>query len=506
MTHPIGCTLEIDLLPRICASSDVQLSQNNPEKRPHKLDNHTATGRFLGYTATNKNMYLRDDKTHHTKITIYCTFDEAGLTLPALEQPPSSKALQNMGITEQQEPETTDTNIATPEPMLQVKLLSDNATMPTKATDDAAGYDVYSAKALTITPGQRALIPLDIAATPPQGIYIQLASRSGIAAKHGLDTKTGVIDADFTGNITLVLHNSGAEDFPVNIGDHIAQILIIPVLNPTPTKVDFLTPTTGGDNGFGSMVTSTIWALHHTDPPDSAHVDHESSIMVPSLPYDIYMSQDPFDSVQHITIAVKGDNPYMGMQFRLCPHRNHLQLQNMAISTPGSHIPKWRSVLQNAYLLTFQHQPIHTIEQLEQAVQQAKETGVIKATCTFATDRSYRLHPQKGIPQLYFDQLNTIAKHLQDIEAETERTTPKICATSGHPQEHTTAQPNTLSQLKQCLDWPEWKESRYKMLNQYKEQGMFSNPLPLPSNSNALRMLWTYQQKPRGAESHGVQR
>jgi hypothetical protein len=44
------------------------------------------------------------------------------------------------------------------------------------------------------------------------------------------------------------------------------------------------------------------------------------------------------------------------------------------------------------------------------------------------------------------------------------------------------------------------------MLNQYKEQGMFSNPLPLPSNSNALRMLWTYQQKPRGAESDGVQR
>lgn len=56
----------------------------------------------------------------------------------------------------------------------------------------------------------------------------------------------------------------------------------------------------------------------------------------------------------------------------------------------------------------------------------------------------------------------------------------------------------TLSQLRKRSDWPAWLESQYKMLNQYRAQGMFSEPMPLPSNSNALRMLWIYLQKHNG--------
>jgi hypothetical protein len=69
----------------------------NPGRRPYKLDLHTATGRFLGYTATNKNIIYIDDVTKRIKIATHCVFDEAGVTLPPLEQSPAQQALQKAG-------------------------------------------------------------------------------------------------------------------------------------------------------------------------------------------------------------------------------------------------------------------------------------------------------------------------------------------------------------------------------------------------------------------------
>lgn len=67
-----------------------------------------------------------------------------------------------------------------------------------------------------------------------------------------------------------------------------------------------------------------------------------------------------------------------------------------------------------AYILTFNDQDIRTLKDLEDAVLQAKQARLFKATCTFATDKSHGIHPHHGMPQLYFDQLNVIAKHLQE--------------------------------------------------------------------------------------------
>jgi dUTP pyrophosphatase len=86
-----------------------------------------------------------------------------------------------------------------------VKLLTEDATMPSRATDDLAGFDVYSAIDITIPPHQRRSIPLDISITPPHGMYTQIMPRSGLAYKHALDTKAGVIDRDYTGNVTSVI-------------------------------------------------------------------------------------------------------------------------------------------------------------------------------------------------------------------------------------------------------------------------------------------------------------
>jgi hypothetical protein len=172
----------------------------------------------------------------------------------------------------------------------------------------------------------------------------------------------------------------------------------------------------------------------------------------------------------------------------------------MALSTPGSRIPKWRSLPRNAYVLKIDGHDIQSMEDLNNAIHQARQRGLIKATCTFAIDKSYGIHPHHGIPQLYFDQLNVIARHLQEITQQEQQsnnqTTVRTLKTPSVPAtDHTISRAFTISELRKRDDWPEWKASRYKMLDQYLEQGMFSDPMPLPSNANSLRMLWTYLLK-----------
>ncbi len=135
-----------------------------PGKRPCKLDTHTCSGIFLGYTATERNIYYKDTITQRIKITTHCSFDEGGLTLPPAERSPSATTLYHAGLRD-----NTPTFDSPNEPtndVSYIKLLTSRAKMPTRTTDGAAGYDLYSAIHVTIDPKQRTLIPLDIT-TPP---------------------------------------------------------------------------------------------------------------------------------------------------------------------------------------------------------------------------------------------------------------------------------------------------------------------------------------------------
>jgi dUTP pyrophosphatase len=201
-----------------------------PGKRGLKLDSNAASGRFLGYTASDRNVYYIDSVTGKVKITTHCIFDEAGMTLPEKERSPANMALIQQGYSTQGN-EIPDSNLSPiqidsdPQNIAYIKLLTEQATMPMRATDDSAGFDVYSATALTISPNERKSVPLDISITPPQGMYIQIMPRSGLAYKHGIDTKAGVIDRDYTGNIQVILHNAGNEPFTITKGDRVAQII-----------------------------------------------------------------------------------------------------------------------------------------------------------------------------------------------------------------------------------------------------------------------------------------
>ena len=117
---------------------------------------------------------------------------------------------------------------------LIVKLLSEAAVLPKKNTINLAGYDMSSAVDAVVSANDKAIVPTDIAVAIPEGTYSQIAPRSGLAAKHHLAVGAGVIDADYRGNVRVVLFNHGNLDFHVSKGDRIAQLLLERIA-PTPT-------------------------------------------------------------------------------------------------------------------------------------------------------------------------------------------------------------------------------------------------------------------------------
>lgn len=136
--------------------------------------------------------------------------------------------------------------------LLKVKLLSEHATVPTKGTEHAAGYDLYSAYEYVIEPRERCLVKTDIAISIPEDSYGRIASRSGLAVKHGIFIGTGTIDKDYIGNIGAVLFNFSDNPFVIKRGDRVAQLIIQKIHYADIAIVDTLDDTERGDKGYGS--------------------------------------------------------------------------------------------------------------------------------------------------------------------------------------------------------------------------------------------------------------
>lgn len=111
-----------------------------------------------------------------------------------------------------------------PKESMKVRMLDPLATPPVKVSEDAAGFDITTIKDFELAPGERWLIHTGVAVQLPKGTYGRLASRSGLATRHGITVGSGVSDADFRGEIKVLLFNNG--NFPVQfaVGDRVAQI------------------------------------------------------------------------------------------------------------------------------------------------------------------------------------------------------------------------------------------------------------------------------------------
>lgn len=136
---------------------------------------------------------------------------------------------------------------------LGIKKLTNDAIMPTRGSDGAVGYDLYSTED-TVVPCQagRALVGTGISIVLPPGVYGRVASRSGLAVKHCINVGAGVIDPDYTGEIKVVLFNHGENDFEIKRGDRIAQLVLERCETPPVKEIEIIEETDRGSGGFGS--------------------------------------------------------------------------------------------------------------------------------------------------------------------------------------------------------------------------------------------------------------
>jgi dUTP pyrophosphatase len=130
--------------------------------------------------------------------------------------------------------------------------------LPSYETASAAGMDLRAAidEALPVmlAPGQRSIIPTGLCIALPDGFEAQIRPRSGLAAKHGITclNSPGTIDADYRGEVKVILINLGDEPFAIQRGERIAQMLIAPVTQARWIEAEALDDTERGAGGFGS--------------------------------------------------------------------------------------------------------------------------------------------------------------------------------------------------------------------------------------------------------------
>ena len=135
---------------------------------------------------------------------------------------------------------------------LQVRRLSPHARLPSRATHGSAGYDLCSIEDKVLLAGDRALVRTGLALGVPSGTYGRLAPRSRLALRNGISIGAGVCDADYTGEVSVVLFNHGADKFIIHSGDRIAQLIIERIDLPDVREVDDLPTTARGAAGWGS--------------------------------------------------------------------------------------------------------------------------------------------------------------------------------------------------------------------------------------------------------------
>ena len=136
--------------------------------------------------------------------------------------------------------------------------------LPAYQSAGAAGLDLLAAvpadAPLIIPPGGRATVPTGFALVLPEGTEAQVRPRSGLAARHGVTVlnSPGTVDADYRGEVLVVLANFGDAPFSVSRGARIAQLVIAPVLRPALREVATLDPTSRGSGGFGSTGMTSV--------------------------------------------------------------------------------------------------------------------------------------------------------------------------------------------------------------------------------------------------------
>ena len=146
---------------------------------------------------------------------------------------------------------------------VNICLCRENAVLPAKGSEGAAGYDLYSTEDVTLTPGSRHVVPTGVCMKIPPTHYARVAPRSGLAVRYGIDVGAGVVDSDYRGEIMVLLCNNGTRDITLSSGSRIAQIIFERIASPsfivqTQSTFKDSDKTSRDTGGFGSTGMSTL--------------------------------------------------------------------------------------------------------------------------------------------------------------------------------------------------------------------------------------------------------
>ena len=505
-------------------------------KRYMKLDTMSSQGIFMTYSGTDKNVYVVNQDGTNERLTTHVSYDEAHMSSTKSTLPHMAISLQQKGYFH-----PTDKTITDPSTQVKIKISSPEATLPTKATPHSAGFDMYSAEQTTIPPSTQKLIDTKVSMEIPTKYFGMLKSRSGLALKHNIHVQAGIIDSDYRGHIKILLTNESDTPFEITQGMRIAQLIIFHIPNIELLTSDNLTETNRNTKGFGSSGTHKL--LHNNIPTQSnpninpthaaaAKMDDNSILDDDTIPYNVICSNDPFTDSEVIKIPVRGKHVTQGLILEHCPiFQDRIVIKSIQPGTSPRNIKRWIHRIKNCHLLQINDTLVHSVAQANKILNNiTKNDRYFKITVS--QDQRTNIHPDNGLPMLYFDQLSTISRHLHHIKAlndndtiSTTATSHKINQSSSHQQQYISKIINAVKQhgtinaakailpknkrssnkltrrkLKNMETWPEWQQSEYKQLDQYYDQQMFGEPCRLPAGANVLDLLWTYLVKTDGTK------
>ena len=393
-----------------------------PGKRSPKITKHSYTGIFLRYAKTMKNIVYLDTKTRKIKTTTFAKFDKAHFSYT--DKPPGAKILMELGLKEQ--PVEHKKPLPTSQPLQIIKKHPD-AIVPSKGSERAAGFDLYSIESITIPPQHIGVVNTGIAAVFPPNTYGRVASRSGLAVQHAIEVGGGVIDPDYTGPIKVILHNFGYHPFTINPNDRIAQLVVEKYLSP-PVKVKDMTPITArAEKGFGSTGKNKL----STTPQDNIEtpniipynteelMSNEQQVSVHrlcTLLHSCQLQMNFYEPTFTTTVQIKKNHKHPTLGLNIKNDDKGIIIISCAPGTPASKVLRWRHVLQNSRIHSINDTLINNTSNISTIIRESNghhiDITVIPPTPT-------HIHPETGIPQLNFDQFIHVADIHQAILEDT---------------------------------------------------------------------------------------
>ena len=473
-------------------------------RKTGKLDvNNIRHGIFIGHTPTKKNVYYIDDDTRRPKIGSYVDFDEAHTTVPAQFAPIAAQALQRVGYSVRENLDKEEN------PIIEIQPLTPTAKTLVPSTKSNEYKITLDIEPTLLKPDETKLLST--------GLAIQLPNHHTTTIKQQFvdyQSNLTVFEGKVTTNneLCLIVTNHGKQDVIVTRDDHIANVkfeksLKIDLKTHQCPRIKSKSRTTQKSSRHQPnrrVKNSIIHQLKQQTSLFPALTKNSNMQISMDLPYDIDMSSDPFDSHTHRIIEISGRSPTLGMLIDTCPKRNLPILKTCAAGQPSSQIPNWRMDLRNAYITAVNDNVVKTKQDIINEIQKCRSVKKKDLHITFSTMDRQALHPQLGIPMLYHDQLQVIAKHIQDVKEEDQyfkelQDDLKLPLTSKFKQIIHKVKRKfntfTLKELKKRPDWDEWRTSIFKQLDQYFNQNTFDAPEKLPKGANLLSLCWVYMIK-----------